>query len=111
MVWFTSDPHYYHKNVIRLCKRPFENLHLMHEHMIQEWNKRVKPNEKVYVLGDFAFANYTMANKILSRLQGHKILVSGNHDYAAHKMLLAGFQEVHENHYIDIGNKQRVYLQ
>ena len=87
MIWFTSDPHYFHKNVIRLCNRPFENLHVMHEHMIQEWNKRVKPNEKVYVLGDFAFSGWTLTKKILDRLNGHKILILGNHDLAAHKML------------------------
>lgn len=111
MIWFTSDPHYYHKNVIKLCNRPFNNLHEMHEHMIQEWNKRIKKaTDKVYVLGDFAFANYTMTEKITSRLNGHKILVLGNHDYAAHKMFKAGFQEVHENHYIEIGNKQKIFL-
>lgn len=79
--------------------------------MIQEWNKRVrKPTDKIYVLGDFSFANANMTAPILNRLNGHKILILGNHDYAAHKMILAGFQEVHENIYIDIGNKRRVYL-
>jgi calcineurin-like phosphoesterase family protein len=82
----------------------------MHEHMIQEWNKRVKPNEKVYVLGDFAFSGWTLTKKIVDRLQGHKILILGNHDLAAHKMLATGFQEVHENIYIDIGAQQRVFL-
>ena len=109
-IWFTSDNHFWHKNVIRLCQRPFGSLHEMHEHMIQEWNKRVKSNEKIYVLGDFSFANTNMTKPYMDRLNGHKILVSGNHDYAAHKMFATGFQEVHENHYIEIGNKQRVYL-
>lgn len=110
MIWFTSDPHYFHKNVIRLCSRPFAHLHEMHEHMIQEWNKRVKPNEKIYVLGDFAFSGWTLTKKILDQLQGHKILITGNHDTAAHKSIAAGFQEVHENIFIEIGNKQRIYL-
>jgi calcineurin-like phosphoesterase family protein len=78
--------------------------------MIEQWNKRVKPNEKVYVLGDFAFSGWTLTKKIVDRLQGHKILILGNHDLAAHKMLASGFQEVHENIYIDIGAQQRVFL-
>lgn len=82
----------------------------MHEHMIQEWNKRVKPNEKVYVLGDFAFSGWTLTKKILDRLSGHKILILGNHDLAAHKMLAAGFQEVHENIWIEIGAQKKVFL-
>lgn len=110
MIWFTSDNHFFHKSVIRMCNRPFDHLHHMHESMIFEWNKRVKPQEKVYVLGDFAFCGWTLMKTILSRLNGHKILVLGNHDLAAHKMLAAGFQEVHENHWIEIGNKQKVYL-
>lgn len=82
----------------------------MHEHFITEWNKRVKPNEQVYVLGDFSFAGWTLTKKILDRLLGHKILITGNHDVAAHKSIASGFQEVHENVFIDIGNKQRVFL-
>lgn len=110
MIWFLSDPHFFHKNVIRLCDRPFVNMHEMHEFMIQEWNKRIKSNEKIYVLGDFAFSGWTLTKKILDRLNGHKILILGNHDLAAHKMLAAGFQEVHENIFIEIGAQKKVFL-
>jgi calcineurin-like phosphoesterase family protein len=110
MIWFSSDNHFFHKNICRLSNRPFGNLHEMHEFMIQEWNKRVKPNEKVYVLGDFAFSGWTLTKKIVDRLSGHKIIVLGNHDNAAHKMIASGFQEVYENTWIEIGNKQKVYL-
>lgn len=110
MIWFTSDHHFWHKNIIRLSKRPFASLHEMHEHLIQEWNQRVKPQETVYVLGDFSFANKNMTEPIISRLVGKKIIVLGNHDRHAQKMLDMGFQEVHENHFIEIGNKQKVYL-
>jgi len=83
----------------------------MHEHMIEEWNKRVrKSTDKIYVLGDFSFANGTMTRPILDRLNGHKILVLGNHDRHAKHMLDMGFQEVHENIFIEIGNKQKVFL-
>jgi calcineurin-like phosphoesterase family protein len=109
VIWFTSDEHFWHRNIIRLSNRPFSGLMEMHEHLIQEWNKRVKPTEKVYVLGDFSFGNVTMTKRILDRLLGHKILIAGNHDMAAHKSLAAGFQEVHENIWERIGN-ERVLL-
>jgi len=110
MIHFISDNHFWHKNIIRLCNRPFKNLHEMHEYMIQEWNKRVRPNEKIYVLGDFSFANKIMTKPILDRLLGYKILILGNHDSHAKKMLDMGFQEVHENMHIEIGNKKKIYL-
>lgn len=106
MVWFTSDNHFFHKNVISHCKRPFATLHEMHEHMIHEWNKRIKPTEHVYVLGDFSFAGWTMTKKIVERLNGHKILIKGNHDLPAHKMLACGFNEVHENIWITLGSQK-----
>lgn len=109
MVWFTSDNHFFHGNVIRLSQRPFSSLSEMHAHFIQEWNKRVKPTEKVYVLGDFSFANVNMTKRILDSLLGYKILIKGNHDMAAHKCIAAGFQEVHENVFERIGN-ERVLL-
>lgn len=110
MIWFSSDHHFYHKNVVKMCNRPFNNLHEMHEHMIQEWNKRVKPQEKAYIVGDFSFSGWTLTKKILERMNGYKILILGNHDKSPHKMLAAGFQEVHENIYIELGNKQKIYL-
>lgn len=111
MVWFTSDNHFFHKNIIRLSKRPFSGMFEMHEHLIAEWNKRVKHNEIVYVLGDFSFSSVNMTKSIVSRLNGKKILITGNHDMAAHKMLAAGFDEVHENIYIHLGSeKQKFFL-
>lgn len=114
MIWFTSDPHFFHKNVIGHCNRPFQNLTEMHEALIKNWNDRVKDGEYVYVLGDFSFANPTLTKKVMDRLKGYKILIKGNHDWPAHKAILAGFDEVHENIFIDLvaqgGKKQRVYL-
>lgn len=106
MIWFTADMHFHHNNIIKLSNRPFSNLSEMHEHFIAEWNKRVKPTELVYVLGDFSFANVDATKLILDRLLGHKILVKGNHDAPAHKCLAAGFQEVHENIYIQLDGKK-----
>lgn len=114
MIWFSSDQHFFHKNILRLSKRPFAHLHEMHEALIKNWNDRVKPEELVYVLGDFSFANPNLTRKVMDRLNGKKILVKGNHDMPAHKAILAGFSEVHENIFIDLtaqgGKTHRVFL-
>ncbi|MBU2769212.1 hypothetical protein HAP94_24410 [Acidithiobacillus ferrivorans] len=50
--------------------------------LIRACNDRVKANVTVYVLGDFAMESGVKAKNMLSRLQGRKILIRGNHDLA-----------------------------
>ncbi len=76
-VWFTSDTHFAHRNVIEFCKRPFASIEEMDEEIIRRWNERVEPGDRVYHLGDFAFGDH---DPYLSRLNGMKNLVIGNHD-------------------------------
>ena len=80
-VFFTSDLHFGHANVIRFDGRPFETVEEMNEELIKRWNNKVSPGDLVYVLGDFvwkAAANYLV--DILKRLNGQIILIAGNHD-------------------------------
>ena len=84
-IFFTSDTHFSHDNMVKFIDydgsrvRPFDTAEECDELMIQNWNKVVKPNDKVYFLGDLAF-NRNKADKILSRLLGRKCMIRGNHD-------------------------------
>ena len=84
-IFFTSDTHFSHANMCTFFDydgqrvRPFDNWKEVDELMIQNWNKLVSPNDKVYHLGDLAF-NKQEADKIISRLNGKKCLIRGNHD-------------------------------
>lgn len=78
--WFTSDTHFYHKNIIRFCNRPFKDEFEMNEKLIENWNAKVKPNDNLFHLGDFGFADVDRLDGILSRLNGRKTYVMGNHD-------------------------------
>jgi calcineurin-like phosphoesterase family protein len=85
-VFFCSDHHFYHENIIKFLRddgtplRTFNGINHMHEHIIAQHNSVVKPDDKVYFLGDVAMAKNLEALKILERLNGTKILVRGNHD-------------------------------
>ena len=79
-VWFTSDTHFGHRNVIEYSNRPFEHVDEMNETLIRNWNERVQPGDSVYHLGDFALCPEKDAVNILRRLSGQKFLVWGNHD-------------------------------
>lgn len=79
-IWFSSDTHYWHKNVISYCNRPFDSVQEMNEYLIAEHNKLVQPEDTWYFLGDFAFCSKKWASEIVSRLNGKKMAIKGNHD-------------------------------
>jgi calcineurin-like phosphoesterase family protein len=79
-LFFTSDTHFGHENIIRKCARPFSSAAEMDEAMIARWNDTVAPGDIVYHLGDFWFRSSVKAGAYLDRLQGTIHLVSGNHD-------------------------------
>lgn len=78
--WFTSDPHYFHNNVIQYCTRPYTTVEEMNEKLILNWNNLVQPDDIVYCMGDFSLA-IRPVEIYSSRLNGHKKLVPGNHDW------------------------------
>lgn len=82
MRWFISDTHFYHKNILSEKKayhRPFQSLDEMHNCIISNWNKKVRPNDIIYIVGDFSFGTKAQTKLILSQLNGRKRLILGNH--------------------------------
>jgi calcineurin-like phosphoesterase family protein len=79
-IFFTSDTHFGHTNVIKYCSRPFSSIEEMDESIIQHWNDVVKRGDVIYHLGDFALVKSEQINKYVKRLNGQKFLVYGNHD-------------------------------
>jgi len=90
MIYYTSDLHLGHENIIKLCNRPFSSLDEMNETLIENWNKRVTNLDKVYILGDLMFRSEMEPNTVLSRLKGKKHLIVGNHDHSWMKKVNLG---------------------
>ncbi len=78
--FFTSDTHFGHARIIELCNRPFASVEEMNEVMIERWNEVVKPDDVVIHLGDVALGKIAESLPLIGRLNGHKVLVPGNHD-------------------------------
>ncbi len=80
-VWYTSDHHFGHSNIIRYCERPFSFVGEMNEAMVERWNERISADDEVWVLGDVVMgSNHATLRRHVARLRGHKNLVPGNHD-------------------------------
>ena len=105
-VFFTSDTHFWHTNILKYCNRPFKSVEEMNETLILNWNKTVPENGTVFHLGDFCFCGSTKAKEILNQLNGQIILVKGNHDYDSTLKLFDG---VYPQLHINIENKS-IYL-
>lgn len=81
MKFFTSDAHFFHRNVIKYDNRPFDNVEQMNEQLILNWNSVVEQEDEVYYLGDFGMgASEDKLFNILQRLNGRIYYIFGNHD-------------------------------
>ena len=79
MEYIISDTHHGHANIIEYCDRPFESCEAMDEQMVSRWNEVVDEGDIVYHLGDVAIDS-AIADRVLQRLDGQIVVVSGNHD-------------------------------
>lgn len=109
-VYFTSDTHFNHTNIISYCQRPFKNVDEMNERIIANWNEVVGENDIIFHLGDFCLGGAAEWTRLLERLNGKIYLIMGNHD---RKKIRQGFMDRFEHvamqMHIEVG-KQRIYL-
>ena len=91
--WFISDTHFCSNNIIKYCHRPFKDADEMNEEMVRRWNEVVQPQDTVYHLGDFVMEQSEQIPRFLERLNGHIILVRGNHETRRKLAVLAQYPE------------------
>lgn len=131
-VFFTSDTHFNHGNIIKYCHRPFmtaEEERLLSEHanfrvseetvkrmdaeLIDQINETVGEDDILWHLGDFCFARgkqyydacWNYRNQIRCKTVN---LVWGNHDHKP-KLAACGFNESHDLVQIRV-NAQKIVL-
>ncbi len=81
MIYFISDTHFNHDRDFIYSPRGFDSMEDMNNRIITNWNKTVSADDTVYVVGDFFLgADQDYVQNTLKKLNGHIILVRGNHD-------------------------------
>ena len=105
-VFLVSDTHFGHAGVCRFVRndgvtklRPWDDPAEMDEEMIRRWNERVRPNDKVYHLGDVVINRKSLAT--LARLNGDKVLIRGNHDIFRDEEYREHFRELRAYHVLN----------
>ena len=93
-IFFISDFHARHENIIKFCDRPWSNKEEMTEGLINNWNSVVSPDDIVFNLGDFIWSG--SYGSIVPRLNGHIHLILGNHDRHINPAWSKHLEGVHE---------------
>jgi len=88
-IYFTSDWHLNHFNIIKYTGRPFKTLDEMNNTIISNFNKRVKKEDMVFFVGDFIFRSGSGRGEgekdkpqyFINQLNCKNIIfIQGNHD-------------------------------
>ncbi len=104
-IFFISDTHFGHQGMCQFLRsdgtkvRPFLTCNECDDVMIENWNKTVRPNDKIYHLGDVAIKRQYIST--LEKLNGDKILIRGNHDIFKLKDYTDYFRDVRATHKLD----------
>jgi calcineurin-like phosphoesterase family protein len=89
-VWFWSDLHFFHANVIGYCDRPFVDMETMNETMLRNCLDTVSANDILVFGGDIAMGKVEATNELLRAIPAYKLNVVGNHDMDRKKGALLG---------------------
>ena len=106
-IFFTSDLHLFHNNVLRFDNRPFNDVHHMHAEIEKRWNDVVDDNDIVIFLGDLSFAKSCERDYvygIMHSLNGKIHFVLGNHDKREEIVKMDRFETVSD--YLEVRIKE-----
>ena len=103
--WFTADLHFDHEMILEYCDRPFKNVAKMNHHLIKNINNRVKPDERLFILGDLGLhgpARKGVLEQLIRKIKcKRKILIVGNHDKLKPMDYVdIGFESAHTSLYL-----------
>ncbi len=105
-IFFSSDHHLGHAKLLTFINsdgsylRPeFSNVDEMNEAIVERHNSVVGVNSKIYMLGDVAMGETGL--ELLSRMNGEKVLIKGNHDLQPINSYLRFFKDVRGSHQFD----------
>lgn len=136
MRYYIADLHFFHEAMnTKMDRRGFESVGAMNQYMLERWNRKVRKNDDVIILGDLSWGKADETNQLLNKLNGRLYLIQGNHDRfakdnrfdASRFVWIKPYEEMHDNkrkvvlcHYpimcyngqyrVDEGGNPKVYM-
>ena len=96
--FLTSDSHFGEpQNRLDIMFRNFSSPEQHNQVIIDNWNQVVKPEDKVYHVGDFAYDKSLLTKDFVSQLNGKITLIRGNHDTSPPALLKTLFYNVKDS--------------
>lgn len=109
-IFFTSDTHFGHENILKYCNRPFSSIEEHDNELIKRWNEKVPEDGIVFHLGDIGFCSESYLKDILTKVNGKIYWIIGNHDWKRMTHgVISRFEYVTQQMVIRIG-KKIIYL-
>ena len=68
--WYTADRHFGHKRIIEFCRRPFASVAEMNAKIIGNFQSCVRPDDDLWIIGDFAFSESESGSQFESWFHG-----------------------------------------
>lgn len=102
-IFFASDYHQGHENVIKFDKRPFKDINEMDEVLINNWNKVVEKDSIVFYLGDLSMRSKIEKTKwFVEQLNGKIHFILGNHDKEKEIRKLNRFESISDYIHLEV---------
>jgi len=106
MIWFISDEHYGHCNIIRYTGRPFASVGEMDRTILSTCTKVFQPTDLVWHLGDFCWNPKKRIAKTLAAMPGTHCIVRGSHDRGAETLRALGFAVAVESAVVNLEGRR-----
>ena len=79
--YYIADCHFFHAaQNERMDRRGFSCVEEMNKYMLEKWNRKVRENDDVIILGDLSFGRAEETAELVNHLNGRLYLIQGNHD-------------------------------
>lgn len=99
-IYFISDLHLFHKNVINFDNRPFKSVQDMNDSLVKNWNDKITDDAIIFYMGDLSFQSFNKTKEVISELKGKKYFIIGNHDNYSDIKKMDKFIDIYD--YVDL---------
>lgn len=111
MLYFSSDIHFNNEDTLKKDNRPFKSIKEFDKEIIKIWNKQVKKDDVIYIVGDFVDCHgenddsWKKSINYVKKIKAEVILIMGNNEDRVVKYFFNNNFESFKKYCIEVGFK------